>query len=98
MSAQAITAPRAIKAFDFKPCAKNTLLGWVNLQMPSGMRIRDCSIHKKGDSIWVGLPARKYTKDDGTEGWAALVEFADADSRRRFQYQAVAAVEDLGVL
>jgi hypothetical protein len=92
------TARVQIKASNFRPCQKNALVGFVTLTMPSGMIIHDCSIHRKNESGWIGMPACRYVKDDGSEGWKPVIDFVDADARRRFSCAALEAVEALGIL
>lgn len=85
----------AITASDFKPRSKNTLMGFVTLTLPSGLMIHGCTIHRKNESRWVSLPAREYTKEDGTRSWVPVIEFATDDARKRFQAEAIKAVEPL---
>jgi hypothetical protein len=42
---------------------------------------------------WIGLPGRRYTKDDGTNSYAPVVEFASDYARERFQAEALRAVD-----
>ena len=92
-----ISAVRGIKVSNFRPCQKNTLLGFVTLTLPSSLVIRDCTIHRKNDSRWIGLPAREYTKPDGTKAWSPVLEFADSDAKKRFQWMALQALEQAGI-
>ena len=88
-------AKPGIIASNFKPFAKNTLVGFITLTLPSGLMIHGCTIHRKNDSRWISLPAREYTKEDNTKSWVPIIEFATDDARKRFQAEAIKAVEPL---
>jgi hypothetical protein len=47
-----------------------------DLQLPSGLVLRGCSLHVKNGHWWIGLPARAYTTADGSQSWAAIVDLA----------------------
>ena len=87
------TAP-ATNAFvvrERRPYAKNTLIAFCVIQLPSGLVLRDLAVHQKGDSMWVAMPAREYQKD-GERSWSPIIEFADRESRVAFQEYALAAI------
>jgi hypothetical protein len=77
---------------EFKPFEKNTLLGFLSLELPSGMILHGCTLHEKNGSRWVGVPAKQYEKE-GTQTWAPLVEFTCKEVRQAFQEQALAAFD-----
>jgi len=60
----------------------------------TGLVIRDCCLHQKGDRFWISFPARRYEDQGGKTLWSPVVEFAEGASaaREQFQKQAVAAV------
>jgi hypothetical protein len=80
-----------MKAARFRPCLKNTLLGFFDLELSNGLIPRGCTLHLKNGQHWVGLPGKPYKGADGTENWANVVDFADKATRDRFQKQATAA-------
>jgi hypothetical protein len=83
-----------IRCIKFRPYQKNTLQGFADLHfVRTGIVIKDCCLHQKGDKRWIAFPARPYDKDGKTQ-WAAMVEFAEdaTAARELFQQQAVAAV------
>jgi hypothetical protein len=88
MSAEA-NPPRGCQILNFRAFEKNTL--------PSGMVLCGCTLHEKEGKRWIGLPAKPYTKDDGSQSWAKIVDFIDRDKAKRFQElvlpAAVAALE-----
>jgi hypothetical protein len=57
------------------------------------MCIRDLTLHEKNDSRWVGYPARKFEKEDGSDGWMNLIYFADKTVNERFQRELLAAMD-----
>lgn len=68
-----------MKILNFKPYEKNTLKGFIEVEMPSGMIIKNLTYHRKSDgektSEWLGLPSKEYTKQDGSKGWADQIDF-----------------------
>jgi hypothetical protein len=88
--------PAASEGFRVKswhPLQKNTLQGFVSLELPSGMIIHDCTMHEKNGSRWIGLPARQFEKD-GERAWSPLVEFSSKEARNKFQDAALAAFDE----
>src|SRR5262249_58981578 len=70
-----------VTATAFKPYAKNTLIGFVDLMLPSiGLTISGCTVHEKGESRWIGLPGRPYT-ENGVTKYANILDFPDKDAR-----------------
>jgi hypothetical protein len=58
------------------------------------MVLHDCTYYQRQDGArWIGLPARQYTKQDGSTAWARLIDFADRDAYARFQKLAKEAVD-----
>jgi hypothetical protein len=47
---------------------------------------------EKEGKRWVGLPAKPYTKDDGTTSWTKIVDFAGKDRAKQFQDLVLPAV------
>jgi hypothetical protein len=82
----------AAVALNPRPFVKNTLRGFFDLRLPSGIIVKGCTVHVKGSHAWVGLPGRSYKDASGIETWANIIEFADKDCSRRFQAIALAAV------
>jgi hypothetical protein len=81
-------------ARNWKEHTRNTLKGFFDLELPSGLIIHDCMLHEKNGKRWVGLPARPYQKDGKTE-YARILGFDSAEAHARFQEEAVAAVDAL---
>lgn len=97
-------APRIVAA-NFKPLARNSLVGFCALTLIDiGLVIEDVTVHRKNEERWIGMPARPVlTKDrqlevdpaTGKIRYASIPNFTDASSRRKFQDAAVAAVRAL---
>jgi hypothetical protein len=83
-----------IRCIRFRPYAKNTLKGFVDLELTRvGLVLRDCTWHEKNGREWIAFPARSYTDKDGNTQWSPLVEFAaGATEAREVQRQAINAI------
>jgi hypothetical protein len=53
------------RASDWRPHASNTLRGFFNLTLPSGLVFNDYTYHEQGDKRWVGLPGKPQIDADG---------------------------------
>jgi hypothetical protein len=84
---------RELVVTNWKAHEKNTLRGFLSINLPSGLVIHNCTLHQKNGSRWLGLPARQYVKDDGSTSYTPLIEFATKDARQRFQAAALEAVD-----
>jgi hypothetical protein len=92
-----------ITATDWRPRVSNTLQGFVNLALdPSGLVLRDCTLHQKSERRWVGLPGKlqvdaegRARKDPTTAKplYSPVVEIPDRECRDRFQAAALAAID-----
>jgi len=85
--------PVAFEVSNWKPYTKNTLQAFLSLSLPSGMTLHACSYHTKNHSPWISVPGQKFTKTDGSVSYAPIIEFANDDAPRRFQQQAIEAVD-----
>jgi hypothetical protein len=92
MKSTAETATSAFRVRSWSPFSKNTLIGFLSLEMPSGLVINDVCLHSKNGSKWVSLPARQYELN-GEKRWTPYVEFNDRECRESFQQLAIAAVD-----
>jgi hypothetical protein len=77
---------------EFKPYSKNSLVGFLVLELPSGLVNRDVMLHEKADARWVSMPAKQYERD-GERTWAPLVEFSSKEAREEFQASALATFD-----
>jgi DNA-binding cell septation regulator SpoVG len=76
---------REITIAGWKPLTKNTLRGFLSVNLPSGMVIHNVTVHEKDKARWVGLPAREWTNDQGEKQYTRLVEFRDRATANRFR-------------
>jgi hypothetical protein len=82
--------PVSIK--NLKPFEKNTLRAFFDVELPSGMVLCGCTLHEKEGRRWIGLPAKPYTKDDGSQSWVKIVDFAGRDKAAQFRDLVLPAV------
>jgi hypothetical protein len=80
-----------MRAFNFRRYTRDSLIGFFDLELASGMILRGCTLHDTAGRKWVGLPARPYTNTAGDQTWAPIIEFRDKPTRDSFQRQATAA-------
>jgi hypothetical protein len=91
-SGNSVSAPGTqARILGFKPFEKNTLRGFFDIELASGLILRGCTLHEKNGRRWVGLPAKPYGTDTGAQSWAAIVDFRDKRTAARFQELATAA-------
>jgi hypothetical protein len=76
-----------------KQLRKGTLLGFFDLEMPSGLIVRGAMLFEKNGKRWIGFPSKEWVKSDGTKGYMPLLEFADRAIADKFQFQVLPAVE-----
>lgn len=81
---------------EFKPLTKNTLRGFFSVRLPSQMIIHNLTLHEKGASRWVGMPAQKYAKQGGATGWTPIIEFAAREASDKFRDFCLAALDAKG--
>jgi hypothetical protein len=67
------------KVREFRECKKGqSLQGFFTLELPSGPVLHDMTFHVREDGArWVGMPARSYTKPDGTTARTRIADFLD---------------------
>jgi hypothetical protein len=91
-SGNSVSAPGTqARILGFKPFEKNTLRGFFDIELASGLILRGCTLHEKNGRRWDGLPAKPYTANDGGQTWAAIVDFRDRQTASRFQAMTTAA-------
>lgn len=89
-----------MKLLSWRECRRNTLLGFGDLQMDSGLIVKDVSFHAKDGSQWASPPGRpmldadrKLLHDtDGKVAYSPVVDFADKAIRRKWSDAAVHAL------
>jgi hypothetical protein len=57
----------SIRCTKFRPFAKNTLRGFVDLELTRvGLILRGCTWHSKAGKEWIGFPAESYVANGET--------------------------------
>ena len=75
-----------IQIVDFRFHQKNTLQGFLTVLLSDvGLEIKDIALHRKDGRSWLQLPAKPYTKPDGSLGWSYILTFIDKNHFQRFQ-------------
>jgi hypothetical protein len=67
-----------------KSMRKGTLLGFFDLEMPSGLIVRGAMLFEKNGKRWVGFPSKEWVKSDGTKGYMPLLEFSSREISDKF--------------
>jgi hypothetical protein len=75
------------------PMRKGTLIGFFDLEMPSGLIVRGAMLFEKNGKRWIGFPSKEWVKSDGTKGYMPLLEFADRSISDKFQAQVLPLAE-----
>jgi hypothetical protein len=83
---------RGCQILNFRAFEKNSLRGFFDIALPSGMVLCGCTLHEKEGKRWIGLPAKPYTKDDGSQSWVRVIDFVDRETGRKFQQSVLPAV------
>jgi|HubBroStandDraft_4_1064222.scaffolds.fasta_scaffold1033471_2 hypothetical protein len=99
MTAASDTSKPRARLLEWRALRKNALFGFAVVELPSGLVIRDVSVHEKAGRWWVGLPARPQIGHDdrvirnhsGKVQYSATIGWRDRDLADRFS----AAVVDL---
>jgi len=79
---------------NFRSYEKNTLKGFIEVELPSGMILKNITWHQRDDKEWIGLPAREYKKDDGSTGYANVVDFVDKTTYWKFTHAVLDALRE----
>jgi hypothetical protein len=94
-----------ITASDFRSRLSNTLRGFFTLTLaPSGIVLRECSLHEKDGKRWISFPSKPQLDTEGRHRtdpntrkklYASIVEIPDRAAREQFQGAAIQAVDKL---
>jgi hypothetical protein len=76
-----------------RPLVKNTLRGFFDVELPSGLKLNGCTLHQKDGRCWIGLPSREWTRPDGAKSYVPIVEIPDRDARDKFNGAVVPLAE-----
>jgi hypothetical protein len=85
----------SVEIVKFREYRKNTLLGFLTVLLkPSGLEIRDLTVHEKNGRRWIGMPAKPYLDDSGDTKYSLIVYFPDRDRSDLFQKAVLAAFDE----
>lgn len=87
----------AFTVSNWRTFERNTLRGFFDVTLPSGMILRGCSLHEKNRGRWVGLPSTKFKKADGSFAFTPTVEFSSREAADGFRDLVLAALDAAGV-
>ncbi len=83
-----------LRITNYRAHEKNTLRGFFDITLDTGMTIRGLTYHEKGPRRWIGLPAKSFTNDEGAISWSPIVGFEDKREAFEFSDAVVAALDD----
>jgi hypothetical protein len=72
---------------------KGTLIASFDLEAPCGIKVIGAMLLEKGGKRWINFPSREWPREDGTRGFAPLLEWTDSAARARFQRAVVPLAE-----
>ncbi len=90
-------------AVDYRAQAQGTRKGFVDIEMPSGMKIRGCTWHESDGKEWVGLPGTPHLDRNkqpilnaaGKIQYTPVVELTTPKAREHWQMAALDAIHGL---
>ena len=96
-------AQRCMRLVEWRAFRKKTLFGFAVVELPSGLVIRDISLHEKAGKWWASLPSRPVLDSDGRQirnhsgkaQYAALLGWRDRDLSDRFSVAVVTLVRSV---
>jgi hypothetical protein len=59
--------PRQMELLEWRPARKNTLVGFVSIELSNGLQVDDIAVHVRGGKAWVSFPARPMLNADGRQ-------------------------------
>jgi hypothetical protein len=80
-------------AVNFRKHVKNTHQGFFDLELPSGLMLKDCSLHEKDGKRWIGLPGKAQIDSEsrhatdpntGKKLYISVVEIRNRERREVF--------------
>jgi len=90
-----------LQLLELRLLRQNTLRGFVTVRIePLGLVIHDITVHRNGDSLWVGLPGKPMidqtgkvlTDDQGKRRYSPVLEIPDRSVRERISATVIALV------
>ena len=85
----------AITIKDLRKFEKNTLRGFFTVLIePTGLEIRDLTLHEKNGNRWFNMPSRPYEDENGDTKYSYIIFFPDKDRARQFQKAVLKALDE----
>jgi hypothetical protein len=88
----------------FRPVAKNTLVGFIDIRMTNiRLIVRDLALHRFGERWWVSMPGKPMVERDGTpiinartgrQDYFAFLRFDTRTAHADFERQVLAAMRE----
>ena len=82
-----------MKILNWKAFSKNTLQGFFDLQLDSGLLIVGMTYHSQNGRRWVNFPAKPYEDENGQTQWQNIVKIPDEDRNKKFQQLVISALD-----
>jgi hypothetical protein len=94
----------AVRIAEWRPLHRNTLRGFAIVELPSGMIIRDVSVHEKNGKRWVAPPGkpmidgngRHLENSVGQKQYSPIISFRDKATSARFSEVVLDAIRQAG--
>jgi hypothetical protein len=88
---------RKMRLLSFKPLIKNSLRGFGELELASGLRLIDCPVLVSHGKAWVALPSKSMVDQNGQQkrdpngkpAYVPVVQWRDRDLQDRFSAAAI---------
>jgi hypothetical protein len=80
---------------NFKKYEKETLQGFFELQLDSGLSIRGMTYHTKDEKRWVAFPSKPYEDEGGETKWQNILYIPDDTRWKKFQALALRALDEV---
>lgn len=90
------------RILDFRPVRKGSLRGFLSVQLPSGLIVREVGVHIAGSKSWCAPPARPWMRGtelitDAATGklkWQPLIDFSTHGVRSSWSRQILRALNE----
>lgn len=83
----------ALLITNLRKLEKGSLVGFFDVELPSGLILRECSLFSKDGRRWVNLPSQKNTGRDGKAIYKHMVEFATRELADKFRDEVLLAID-----
>lgn len=84
-----------VQITNFRKFEKGSLRGFFDVELPSGIVLRECSLHEKDGKRWINPPSRKIEKQGSQATWKRMVDFASSKTASQFRDAVLDALDTL---